>query len=262
MGGLAASVARAKDAIESGSEHDPSRLDRLLGCDAAEVCRRLLAPARPRKQDALAAIDGAAHAQEALEALIARGLCDESWLDGRRVFVRALEVADVQAGPRELAELAADAATVAAVEALALECRARGGRSGTDVIRWRVGLAQRAARARDRRPFDEGRSSRFKPGTVVASSELVQPLFLRTDFEAVESADDDWVAFDQFRLAHERWIDAFEEDVRRYWSWALARRNAALNVYEPLCAAWLSGYVIEAIEPEIVLFSPARFELE
>lgn len=258
VGGLAASVARAKDAIESGSEDDPSRLDRLLGCDANEVSRRLLAPARPQKQEALAAIEGTHSAQEALEALVARGLLDESWLDGRRTIVRAIDAGDLQPRPRDIAELAADISAVRAVESLAFESRARGGRVGSEAIRWRVGLAQYAPRAFARRPFDEGRSARFKPGTVVASTDLVQNLYARTDYETPEVTGEEWVVFDLFRMAHERWIDAFEEDVRRYWSWGLARRNPAQNPYAPLCAAWLAGYVIESIEPELVLFAPSR----
>ncbi len=261
VGGLPASVARAQLARDSGVADDPSRLDRLLGLEPVDVCSRLLAPARPQKQEALSAIEGAASAQEAIEALVSRGLLEEQWLDERRVIVYATDAGDLGARARDVADLAADAATVSAIESLARECRARGGRVGSDSIRWRVGLAQRAPRAVERRPFDEGRAARFKPGTVAASTELTDLLSIRTDFSANESWDEEIAAGDLFRFAHERWVDAFEEDVRRHWSWGLSRRSPSQNPYAPLCAAWLAGYVIEAIEPELVLFAPARFDL-
>ncbi len=255
VGGLPASVARAKSALESGDDDAPARLDRVLGYDATAVCERLLAPSRDKLREALAAIDGVIDGREACEALVARGLLEPRWLDGQRDVVSANGALDAPASPLAFAELAADAATITAVESLAFECRNLARIRGSDTIRWRVGSAQIARRASERRPGDEGRSARCKAGTIDASHQLLTLLSGRTDFER---RDDEREDRDDFRAHHERWISAFEEDVRRYWSWSLAGRNAAMNPYAPLCAAWLSGYVIEAIEPALVLFAPAR----
>ena len=233
LGGLPASVARARAAIERGVLDDPSRLDRLLGYDASEVCARLVTPALAARAVAEAAIVGVRSVDEATEVLVARGLLEDDWIEHRRWLGD-----DERSAMRALVAIAADASAAMTVERLAVEAMARAERAAGfgGVFRWRAANSWVDATSAER-PFGEGRRARPRSATLVAIDALLQPLATRAPSDAMDT-----------------WVDAFATDVRRHWSWALSGREPARNPFTPLCAAWMLGYAIERVsDDEIAL---------
>lgn len=222
VGGLSSSAARAREAMERGAADNPARLDHVLGCDRDALCQRWLAPVIERGP---IAIDPSLERRECAEALWSRGLLSDDWLEDSRA-IEPLGMSDAEA----LVAIARMGAWVATVEALAYESFGRARETPPARVCWRVGPAARIAPPCERRPFSDGRSARFRPGTTAASDELTQPLRAR--------ASD----------GEQRWIDAFEQDVRRYWSWTLSGREYRKNPYTPLCEAWVRGAGIEQRE--------------
>ncbi len=229
LGGLPASVARARAAIERGALDDPQRLDRLLSYDASEVCARLVTPALAARAEAEAAIVGVRSVDEAAEVLVARGLLEDDWIEQRRWLGD-----DDRSALRTLVAIAADASAAMTVERLAVEALARAERAAGfgGVFRWRAANPWVDTTSAER-PFGEGRRARPRSATLVAIDALLQPLATRPPSDAMDT-----------------WVDAFATDVRRHWSWALSGREPGRNAFTPLCAAWMLGYVIERVSDE------------
>lgn len=263
------SARRARIAADSDDDHDPQRVDRLVGFTHQQAAARIFSPARPQLARV---IELAAHVDDPLELyerLIAHGIVSDRWLHAKRQvierrcprcqlsppwFIGHDPACDELSRPQTVAALvalSADFAGVCAAEALAREAWVRllpWCWRDEPLFLWQV--LDPSAREPEYAFSRAQMGHSVKPVAMEAAAMIVARA-ARRDRLSTDSTEQDWAT------ERDAWLTRFKLDAAAHWSWALSDRRRA-NPFTPLCELWMLGYcLVEMREETLIMMAPA-----